>query len=398
MNRFLLRKSLLAIAISGFIGSLCITSCSKKSDSDVSPSKGYLVSFIPDGGGNPVVDVIADVTKGEYTIAKAREAIITRLVDPANTGRMYLDYNYTEFQLNSAGDVEVKRTINDAGKPSQGGLVDAGNGKLIGLREYPGGTPENMIFTIDLVDPESFSLLKTGTVTIAVPSGKALWINGIGVHGDKLVLTYYFHDPDTYVAEDLARVIILNASTLAYEKSITDTRTAALGFGDRGQMEYNGDLYISSSNSDWWGLNEKMPAGVLCIRKGQTVFDPGYFLNITAATGNHMMTLLPVGNGKAITRVFRKDLVNAAGGDFGGYVIEHWLVDLVGKSAKKMDIPLSAGDIGKIMDLGNNQYAIPCNTQDGVFFYIYSSSTGAVTKGAKYIGGTFANRTFIRLQ
>jgi hypothetical protein len=135
-------------------------------------------------------------------------------------------------------------------------------------------------------------------------------------------------------------------------------------------------------------INESKPAGILRIKQGETDFDDNYFFDVSAAVGgNHNVTLTSLGNGKALTKVFRKDLVSQYSDFNGAYVIEYYVLDLINQSATKLDIPLARWVYTETLNIGNNEYVIGANTQDGNFFYIYNASTESVTKGAQYIGG-----------
>lgn len=399
------KRIIAAVLAVSITGALVLSSCSKDDDNGgnntIDQGKGYLLWITPDGnGGEQAYQIINDVNSGEYSVTDAIETTnVPRYRDPNGSGKIYLDYNYTEYEVTDEGRIAEKRTIKDAnGNVMGGGTHRASNGQILGLSGSTEAVGENEFkVNVDVIDEERFTILRSGTVTVPVPEGNAIWPNSVALHGDKIVFTYFLHDPVTYVANDTACAVIMDFNTMEQITIAKDTRTSALGFAYDDCVSYNGNLYLSTSNSDYWGINESKPAGILRINQGDNAFDQNYFLNITALTGNHNISLKYVGNGKAITTVFRKDLIVDYSDYDAAYVIEHWLLDLEAQTGVKLDIPLSKGSQIQIVDIGNNQYAIPANTVNGSYFYIYNSSTGSLTQGAKYVGGSF-NRTFIKLQ
>jgi hypothetical protein len=262
------------------------------------------------------------------------------------------------------------------------------NGKLLGFSEDYFTTGK---IPYSITNLETFTVEKTGTLDIPILPNSLIWPNSVIEKEGKLYVTYIHCDDVNYANYDLAYVSIFDATTFAYEKTITDTRTAALGYNRTADHIFtsNGDLYIASGNSDYWGINENLPAGVLKIKAGQSDFDPDYFFDISALTGgNHFVGMQPVGGSKAIVRVFKKELIESYADFSGKHVGEHYLVDVVARTAQKLDWGLAIKPFLPIKDIGNGTFAIPVNTESENSIYIYNSTTGEFTKGLTYQGGT----------
>lgn len=368
---------------------LAISSCKKKTEDQPTPEPeiNYVITAAPEGGGDEVIHPVASLTSGQYNIGQAREVANGNWQQLGN-GKLYATWGsgYKEFAFATDGNVVAGRTL----PVDLGGLYDIGNGKLLGIRSDYDYTGPYMAY--DIVDVASFTVTASDLIPLPQEAGTLILATGAKVLGDKIFVTFVPCDADSWMSnKDSVYAAVIDRSTFAYEKTIRDSRAVSLGipyFGGQDNVIYNGNLYIQTSNTNWWGGDETRPTGILRIKANETEFDGGYFLDVNALTGGKANVLLAdAGNGKAITQVHRQDLITDYADFDNKYTIEHWVVDLEGKTASKLDIPLSKGTGIKIVKIDNNSYAIAASTQTGSFFYIYNSGTNTVSKGAEYIGG-----------
>lgn len=237
-----------------------------------------------------------------------------------------------------------------------------------------------------IIDPESFTEV-TGKFKAPEVTADTFYASRIVEFEGKFYFSYYEHNGN-YGGDNMARMAVYDAATFDFEKLITDDRTGALGYENKPNTAIeNGNLYVASSNTAAWGGNENLPAGILKINSGESDFDPNYFFNVSDQVGgNHILTMTGVGNGKALTKVFRNDLIVEFNDYFSGFVVEHYLLDLEAQTAEKLDMPLTSGHDDAFAAIGEGKFALNANTENGNFIYIFDSSDESVTQGLEYIG------------
>lgn len=375
------------------------SSCKKDNNPDPSDGEAkFLVYAETPDGGTSVYHAVSTLESGSYSIGNAFE-YTEPYAEQMSNGKFYsgrLDATFTEYAYNkTTGTFAAIKTINANGfsynPTNMGAVSDIGQNELA-LIETGGEyyVDENPAIPIFVADANSLTITRADSVPLNLPAGSIVYGNGFKAHGNYLVFTYVVYDAN-WACTDTSYAAILNRSDLSYVTTIKDTRTTSIGLYHSYHSDhasYNGDLYIASSNTNWWNANESVPAGILRIKAGETQFDPSYFVNMTQITGgNFSVYLHDLGNGKAITKVHRKDLINTYADYNGAFCVEHWVVDLASGSATKLDIPLSKRTKYSIINVGGSKYAIGANTSSGNFYYIYDSSNGSVTKGAGYVGG-----------
>lgn len=396
MRKLILKAPIFTCAVAGALSLFSLVSCNKNDNGEVADNNEpkFVVYCDTEDGALSVYHGVPSLTEGGYNIGNAME-FGTAYADQMDNGRFYGDE--TEYTYNKETGFSEHRTLNKSNFTFEGSvgrdlMYDIGDDEIAILDKggtyYPEDSPEIRVY---VANANTFTLTRMGAIPFpsGVPTDHFIFTNGIKAHGNYLVFTYTVNNAD-WASNDTSYAVILDRSTLNYVATTKDTRTAAIGlshmFG-RDHAEYNGDLYIASSNSNWWGANESKPAGILRIKAGETQFDPTYFVNMTQITGgDYSVYLKYVGNGKAITETHRKDLITQYS-DYSGYVLEYWVVDLASGTAEKLDIPLSKMVRLDITNVEGSKYAIRANTQGGTFYYIYDSSNDSLSKGAEYVGG-----------
>jgi len=248
------------------------------------------------------------------------------------------------------------------------------------------------VFGYQIINTATMTEESNGSITLPV-NENSLAIPSSYILRDAKIFVPYLHTDENYIAYDEATVAIYDASTLEFEKLVTDSRTASVGYSivsSHGITE-NGDLYLISCNSNYWAGNESLPSGILRIKAGEDDFDDEYFFNITEKiNNNHTGGMLYVGNNKAIVQIFRSDLISDYGDYQGGFVIEYYLVDLVNQTTQKLNIPLSKYPRRALERLDDGRAVIVANTEsEGNAIYIYDPATESVSKGITYEGAEF---------
>ena len=208
----------------------------------------------------------------------------------------------------------------------------------------------------------------------------------------KLLLNYIHADINSFANFDGIFTAVLNASTLEVEEIIEDARSATPGYNLSQDhfFDSNADLYIGTTNSNYWGINENLSAGILRIRSGELEYDETYFFDVTSQINNEYFAgLAQLTDTKALIKVFRSDLIEQFADYSQKAVIEHWIVDVQTQTAEKLDIPLSLAPFADPVVLDDGNFGIVANTSEGSFIYIYDESTGSVQQGLEYEGIDF---------
>jgi hypothetical protein len=183
------------------------------------------------------------------------------------------------------------------------------------------------------------------------------------------------------------------------EKIIMDTRTGNIGTNGHTTgliQSETGDLYSYSCGAVIAGFApaSEAPSGILKINKGETEFDPNYFLNIEEATnGGKIFWFDYVGNNKAIARILSQDFNDPA------YAWAAYSRSLFNQ--KLVLIDLGTGSITDIADVPYHakRYSSPVLVDEGFAYvsveteteaYVYKVdiANASAVKGAKIIGKT----------
>ncbi|MCG8386320.1 MAG: DUF4374 domain-containing protein [Cytophagales bacterium] len=184
-------------------------------------------------------------------------------------------------------------------------------------------------------------------------------------------------------SENGAYVLVVDESSLTIEKMISDTRldwVGRPGMQETFTLVENGDIYVYCLGS--FGYVQGQHHGFLRIKNGETEFDPGYVFNMTdlgidgvegGVTSHVNQAYYDGGN---IMYVTAKAPALALDQDFFRERPFYSLkLDLINKTAEKLDIPLTnfySGDITKL----DEQLIFSVSSETAVGLYSYDPGTG----------------------
>ncbi|PIB37437.1 hypothetical protein BFP72_06095 [Reichenbachiella sp. 5M10] len=315
-------------------------------------------------------------------------------------GYVYLNYDgtLTKYSVDGQGSLTAEGSI--LGTGTSGGPLSTfttGSEYLVstGVRYNTTG-----LFAYQVLDTEGMTELSSGNITVNLAEGEAA-APSIYIYKDGKILVPYIHYDTEGHSYDYAPLQVYDAATMTYEKTIQDDRTAGLGYSvvSSHGFDEDGNLYIASCPSSYWGDNEDMPSGLLRINNGELDFDDSYFLDLSSKfNGNHTAGFLYVGNNKAIVQVFRSDLIEAYADFQGSYCIEYHVVDVVSGATEKLNIDLSLYPRHALTLSRDGKGIIATTTEaDGSAMYAYDAGDGSLTKGlvyedTDYIGGILSFR------
>lgn len=380
-----------------FIIVLSLFSCSSDDDTpntvEEDPKKDYkflLALALPATDLYPF-HIIDDVETGNANILDAQEIpnLPYNVVINGKDGYIYLnsETKLTKYEVNEDGILTPLGSVPNTG--ISGGPVSeflSDNRLLVstGARAADGG-----VFNYQIINTTDMTEETAGTITLPINEGDKS-APSLYILKDNKIYVPFYHADANWGAFNQASIAIYNAETMAYEKVITTDKAAGVGFSvvSSHAIVENGDLYLTSTNTDYWGANESIPSGIVRIKAGASDFDDTYFFNLSEKFGgNHTAGMAYAGNNKAVVQVFRSDLITEYKDYQGSYVIEYHAIDLITKETTKLNLPLSKYPRRTVRSIGNGKVAIVGNTEtEGNNIYIYDAATNAVTKGLSYTG------------
>ena len=380
---------------------IVFSSCdSNKSEEEISnnpaldPSSRVIVSVDLEAQELYPFHIIEDSQSGTADISDAQELLKSdgAILVAAKGGYIYAnDYSGSTFK---------KLTVDESGT-----LIEVGKVPNIGVNGNPLHTfldQNRILLTSQLTYPEdgvySYQIINTSTMTDESNGTFALPIEGNTNQNFSFMYAteYVYFEGNIYIPfvesdakynalYDTASVAIYNAETMEFVKKISTTKTASLcnGFNPSYTISEDGDLYLASSNTNEYGVNESVDSGIARIKSNTTDFDTEYFLNITEATENHSLGMVYLGNNKAIVQVFNSALRESE----SDYYVEYYVVNLETKAVDKLTIPSSSAyySTRRSMDiLDNGNAVIVSNNATENALYIYNINTDTVSKGTTY--------------
>lgn len=234
--------------------------------------------------------------------------------------------------------------------------------------------------------------------SLARPVANSLWYVGSHVRDGKLYLAVDFQQNFDAVY-DSAFIAVIDLATQSLEKLISDGRTAmifAAGLGVNAFVEdAAGNIYVQARGNRDSGGNA--PSGVLRIRKGQTEFDPDYFLNLDEALGGPGYGLWHFPQ-EGVTFTFRA-MDPADRWDFGGPSHRLYRLDLAARTSLGAvpGVPLTEGSSTQFMrrfEPGRIHFAVAAANEDAV--YVYDVASGQASRVFTSSGGQISGLEKLR--
>lgn len=150
-----------------------------------------------------------------------------------------------------------------------------------------------------------------------------------------------------------------------------------------------GDYYFMTNPGIALGNNSKLPTAIFRKKKGESLVDEAFMIDISAAIGNHAYGLWYVGEGKAIIRNEQKELYTDFSNHHSVYQFEYRLVDLVSGKIEKIPFPLDKGTQKEnVWSDKKYIYVAIDDANDDHRVWKYNLQTKEVTKGIKLPSST----------
>ncbi|SHL51304.1 DUF4374 domain-containing protein [Flavobacterium saccharophilum] len=251
-----------------------------------------------------------------------------------------------------------------------------------------------------IYDPATSSITNRKFDDFVLPNGHFLWPTSVNVSGNKLFVSTFERDAAWKLYQENAVVKVYDYPSLTYVKTITDTRTTAIGqyYTNTGMVQTeSGDIYTFSSNSRTAGYTATAShSGILRIKKGESEFDTTYFLDIEAsALKGKVLSAYPVGGEKVLINYMPADIDAAQGNwsflNYGTFKFKSAIVDLSSKAITPVTgLPDHAGDnyfgFGSAFTENGKTYKSFVTNDEGRVYQI-DVNTGVAVKGALITGG-----------
>jgi len=252
-----------------------------------------------------------------------------------------------------------------------------------------------------IYDPATVTISTRKIDDFALPNGHFLWPTSVNVSGNRVFVSTFERDADWKLYQENAVIKVYEYPSLNYVKTITDTRTTAIGqyYTNTGMVQTeSGDIYTFSSNSVTAGYTPSAShSGILKIKKGQSEFDSSYFFDIESSSINgKVLSAYPIGGEKVLIN-YMPAAIDAEQGNwsflnYGTFKFKCAILDLSTKSITQVTgLPDHSGDnyygFGSAYTENGKIYkSFVTNTEARV--YQIDATTGAALPGATITGGT----------
>nr|WP_295927811.1 DUF4374 domain-containing protein [uncultured Dyadobacter sp.] len=382
------------------ISVVLLFSCVPESERQSGEQPHYILALSQPARSYYPFQVVSDLETGEADIGDAKQVQDHPNNVLVTAGRGFVLLNSKEKMTRYA--VGAGNTLKEEGSVPNTGLLGGPIAAFLDESRLLVSTAPRQVsdsmFAYQIVNTSEMTVERSGKIRLQVTPGSMASPSMYVVRDGKVLVPYIHADTDNH-AYPKANLAIFNAKDMVLEKTISTDKTACLGYSVVSSHAFteNGDLYLISSNSNYWGANESLPSGIVRIKNGQDEFDNDYFLNLTAKlNGNHSGGMIFAGGNKVIVQVFESSLIKAYRDYQHGFVISYYEVDLQTQALRKLDIPRSKYPRRALERLKNGKVAIAVNGENGEnAFYIYDGQTGDVRKGlvyrnAEYLSGVVA--------
>lgn len=251
-----------------------------------------------------------------------------------------------------------------------------------------------------IYDPATVTITNRKYDDFVLPNGHFLWPTSVNVSGNRVFVSTFERDADWNLYQENAVVKVYEYPSLTYVKTITDTRTTAIGqyYTNTGMVQTDsGDIYTFSSNSRTSGYTATAShSGILKIKKGESEFDANYFFDIeSSALNGKVVSAYPVGGEKVLINYIPTAIDSDQGNwsflNYGTFKFKCAILDLSTKSITEVTgLPDHSGDnyfgFGSAFTENGKTYKSFVTSNESRVYQI-DVTTGAATAGALITGG-----------
>jgi hypothetical protein len=392
----------------------------------VSCSKTKNTNTEPAGQASYVVGVGITTSSGTTStttnyVVKSND-LTTGTISPVANGLTlvgYRDYsigNNTVFAIGGLGVTDINGINQDAsGKLIVSGsttLDKAGDdvqqvdaSQMLELKYPAKADGANAVFNFINIDSKAITKSYTSPVTPLIAGSDYPIYSGFVVRGNQLFVSYLHFDASYNTNHvDTNYIAVYSYPEIAYQKTITDTRTGPTGAWQTKNglfKDEKGDIYAMSSSNISNGYSKSTkPGGFLRIKSDATTFDQSYFFN-TDLLGGKISHIKYLGNGLVFATI--STIQNQTAADrWGDKSLKMSIIDVYNQ--KITDVKLAGGNSASLIHAGNGGRSFPVLADGGKVYYtatigattniyVIDVATATATKGAQvdatFVGGIF---------
>jgi hypothetical protein len=385
-----------------------LNSCYKPKSKFQLTGGNYVLSLRIQGSGNTTTDYLltADTISKDYKTISSTGNGMEQLAWCyfGSTGNTVMSFSYGTNNVGIGYGVQEGGGLYEKGRIAFERMDCFGKGDdstLIAIGAPWGGGSYDC--QIQLIDVNRISIKKKKLTPLYMRDGSDVlnkWPTSIMVNDNKMYVSFYPLDGGSWNTDltDTAYVTIYTYPGLDSLTTIKDTRTGPIGYyGNQVNMikTENGDIYTFSPSSFASGYTQVTKnSGILRIRNGQQLFDPGYFFDVETATGGaKLLSATYAGNGLLVARMQKPgtDDVNALWGAFDVTIpiCQIAIIDLNNKTVTHVkDIPAHGGQYGSqgLVEDGKVYLSVTSTTAGEARIYEIDPLTATATKAAKIEG------------
>jgi hypothetical protein len=247
--------------------------------------------------------------------------------------------------------------------------------------------------TYSIVNVDAMTITKTGSISLTglASADKAIYMSSCVLRGGKLYVAYAVYNSG-WTSKSSSYLAAIDYPAMTNVSISTDTRSAYAGSFSSvipSTAIVNNDIYMITNTGDRWAVTPDKPSAIYKIKNGENVFATDYFFDLSAISdGNReFYGMWDLGNGKAITRMGKKELLLTFEDYLNTDVFEYYVLDLVNKTKTKLALHLDkiVHSSPVFVENGKAYIAISSGTE-GHFVWTYDIASGSLTKGLEVKG------------
>lgn len=370
---------------------LLTDSCKKDNDGKVNDKKvAYALSVTGGTYPNQTTYIFGTEQFPAGTVSTANAAELS------SSGQMYKYGN--EIYVAAFGAPATLRKYNfDAdGKPKQLGSISVPGLKTFGAVEFMseteayaasngfGGIPKMVRFnpsTMEIVGYIDLSSLQ-------IAGASEIYYLGLVQRDNYLFMGINYQNTSFENMEAAVLVAVINKNTSTVEKVIKDTRTNMMWNGGTASS-FSPNCLIKDASDDIYVngfAGSGKPSAILKIRKDATEFDPTYFFDLDAVTGNHCLGIFYFDDNNVFTVRYNDAVAYPfdTNADYEPYAAgEYYKIDLSAKTTSgniQTSLPKFFGNAAFMTKWDNEKIYFNVTAAATNTIYSYAINGGAVTK------------------
>ena len=322
----------------------------------------------------------------------------------------YFDFKQVDNTIYSIGGLDDVNVVGIS-QNNNGELIQVGDVSFTNSLSDIVKADDNTLVAVTLSgnsDQVVFHTLNENTVTVTNTVSRPISdltandvpaYSGMRIVGDKLFLSYYISNPNTWATDytDEAMVAVYSYPGFEFQEVITDDRVGPIGgFNIKSGLveDENGNIFAISHSNPANGYSQfTNESGILKINSGETSFDPDYFFDVEEIAGGTAAHVKYLGNGKAFAEI--NMAARSEQGTWSDSPLQSAVIDFNNKTVDFITgIPEHSGAGRRLAALHDGDYIYMTIPEgDNISVYRIDTTNFTATKGANveanFVAGFF---------